>query len=70
MPRLRRRASLEVTTEGSAGPFTNPTIVYVDGVRSSNLLINDTFDATLGNMIISMTRFVPGATLTWSDTVP
>jgi len=69
-PTSIRQISLEVVSENTTGPWTNPTVVYVDSVRSSNLIVNDTFNSSVGNMLISTQRTVAGSTLTWSDSVP
>jgi hypothetical protein len=73
-----RQINLVVTSENTAGPWTNPTVIYVDSVRSSNLIITDTFNAgtplqgaaSVQNMAPSTQQTLAGSTLTWSDSVP
>jgi len=60
---------LEVRSESSTST-ANPTVVYVDSVRSSNLAVSDTFDASKGNFVMSSLIKVDGSTLTWAATVP
>lgn len=55
---------------GNAAPWTNPTLLYIDRIWTSDLQINDTFDANIGNMIPSTIQTVPGSTHTWLDAVP
>jgi len=42
----------------------------VDSVRSSDLTINDKFDASFAPMVTSTQQTVPGSTLTWLTAVP
>src|SRR6202000_1636656 len=64
----------QVTIEVRAGTdtsWTNPTVVYVDSVRSSDVTIDDTFDTSYGKMVASTqpASTVTGSTLTWQDSV-
>jgi hypothetical protein len=68
-PSIVSQVNLEVNGSGGTS-FTNPTIMYVDGIRTSNGLVNDRFDAALGNMVKSSLQMVAGSTLTWIDAVP
>ncbi|MFZ5890858.1 MAG: hypothetical protein ACOY0T_07400 [Myxococcota bacterium] len=63
------QVNLEVGA-GNAGPWTNPTLVYVDSVRTSNALVNDTFDASIGNMVRSQSVSITGSTLSWQTAMP
>jgi len=56
---------------GGTGPWLSPaSVVYVDSVRSSDLTINDKFDASFAPMVTSTQQTVPGSTLTWLTAVP
>ncbi len=61
--------TIEFYTKGS-GPWANPTVIYLDGVRSSNLAVNDTFDATTGNMVSSSLMSVSGSSYAWTAAMP
>jgi hypothetical protein len=61
--------SIEFYTSGT-GPWLNPTVIYLDGVRSSNLAVNDTFDTSKGNMVTSSLLFVSGSSLGWTASIP
>ncbi|HET9959188.1 MAG TPA: hypothetical protein VFQ61_32085 [Polyangiaceae bacterium] len=50
---------------GTAGPWLNPTVIYVDSIWSTNGLVRDTFDTTLGRMVASTLTTVAGSTMTW-----
>ncbi len=65
-----KQINVEVYAGSGAGPWTNPTVVYVDSVRTSNLAVNDTFDASLGNFVKSSTYAVAGSTIAWSQSLP
>jgi hypothetical protein len=52
------------------GPWSNPTVVYIDSIRSSNLLVNDTFDTTFGILLKSNLVVVPGSTVSWAQSLP
>lgn len=62
------QVTFDVVTE--AGPWTDPTVIYIDRIWSSNLTVNDTFDTSLGQMVPSSFETIPGATLTWLDAMP
>jgi hypothetical protein len=64
-----KQINLEVRA-GAAGPWLNPTVVYIDSIRASNLAVNDTFDSSSGNFVSSSMVTVPGTTLSWTQTVP
>jgi hypothetical protein len=49
---------------------SNPTVVYLDAVWSSDVQINDTFDTTTGSMIASTRLVVAGSTFGWVASVP
>jgi hypothetical protein len=56
---------------GSSASWTNPTVIYIDLITSSNGRLEERFDTiVVPPMTQSGTDSVPGATLTWSDTVP
>ena len=61
---------INLLVQGGATAMTNPTVVYVDSVRTSNLAINDTFDASSGGFVKSSYVFVMGSAITWSATMP
>ncbi len=61
--------TLEFRADDS-GPWANPTIMYLDGIWSSNGAFNDTFSASLSNMIGSTMAIIQGSTMTWSDAMP
>jgi hypothetical protein len=73
-----RQINIVVSSDNTAGPWTNPTVIYIDSVRSSNNIINDFFNVgtplqgptSVQNMAISTQQTLTGSTLTWSDTVP
>lgn len=77
-PPFNAKAVKQVNIElhAGTGPWTNPTVVYVDSVRTSNLAVNHTWDATAGApnpaapMTMSSLLKIEGSSLTWSDTVP
>ena len=61
----------QVNLEVNAGPgYANPTVVFVDGIRSSNLAVNDTFSASFGNLVKSSLLVVAGSTIDWTAAVP
>jgi hypothetical protein len=56
---------------GASASWTNPTVIYIDLITSSNGGLEERFDTIAAPpMTQSATDTVPGATLTWSDTVP
>ena len=65
-----KQINLEVSSGGGVGPWTNPTIIYVDSVRTSKLAVNDTFDATTGGFANSSMQVIVGSTFKWLDAVP
>ncbi len=68
-PSVVTQLNLEIGSTG-VGPWLNPTIIYVDSTWSSNGAINDTFDATLGNMVGSSTMKIDGSTVAWTGSMP
>ncbi|HKO50523.1 MAG TPA: hypothetical protein VJV79_22525 [Polyangiaceae bacterium] len=64
-----KQVNVEVHS-GSTGPWTNPTVVYVDSIRSSNLLVNETFDTSSAPFTKSSIVVVAGASLDWAASVP
>jgi hypothetical protein len=50
-----------------AGPWLNPTAVYLDSVRCSNGLVNDNFNTALDAMVTSTSMVLAGAQMTWVD---
>jgi hypothetical protein len=69
-PKIVKQINLEVFTGGGVGPWTNPTVIYVDSVRSSKLAVNDTFDATTGGFANSSMQVIVGSNFKWLDAVP
>ena len=65
-----KQVNVEVASGTGAGPWTNPTIVYIDGIRASNLTVSDTFDSSVGNFVKSSLFAVPGSAISWSQSVP
>ena len=62
-----RQVNLEVH---SATGVANPTVVYVDSIRTSNMTINDTFDASFGNLVKSSLVVVTGSSIDWAAAMP
>jgi hypothetical protein len=54
---------------GSSGPWSNPTVIYIDSIRASSGGLNDTFDTSLDPMLPSV---IPesGLNMTWVDALP
>lgn len=52
------------------GPWDEPTVVYVDGIRTDSSAVDDTFDASYGNMVTSSLLKIDGSTFTWTDSLP
>lgn len=67
-PKLVKQVNLLVT--GSTDPTLNPTVLYVDSVRATNQLVNETFDTSSSGFVTSGLVFVPGATVSWSAALP
>ncbi len=61
--------TIEISSAG-AGPWEEPTVVYVDSVWSKNALVKDTFDANIGQMVTSSLLKVEGSSLGWVDALP
>jgi hypothetical protein len=68
-PSAVRQVTLEVGS-GPSGPWTNPTVVYIDGIRTTNNAVNETFDSSLGSMVKSDSPAVPGSTVSWLNALP
>lgn len=68
-PTSINQITLEVTS-GSIGPWANPTVIYVDSIRSTNGVLNDTFDATKSGFVSSSMQVIEGATLDWVNALP
>jgi hypothetical protein len=70
-----RQVNLEVIS-GSSSAWTNPTVIYVDSVRSTNLAVNHTFDVAAPEptpwspMVMSGSQVIAGSTIAWADTTP
>ncbi|HEY3496300.1 MAG TPA: hypothetical protein VGK73_16485 [Polyangiaceae bacterium] len=60
--------TLEVRNE--AGPWTSPTVVYIDRIWSSNGKANNAYDTDKGDFIPSSFETVDNAQLNWLDTMP
>ncbi|HYQ16737.1 MAG TPA: hypothetical protein VEQ58_13290 [Polyangiaceae bacterium] len=61
---------VNIEVHAGAGPWTDPTVVYVDGVHSSNGVVKDTFGTSFGNMVTSGYVVIDGSTLGWADALP
>jgi hypothetical protein len=68
-PKATKQIGLTVSS-GSDSAWTDPTVVYLDGIRTSPSRLSDTFDASVGPMAKSGVVAVEGASLTWIDSVP
>src|SRR5512133_3137558 len=68
-PKHINQITLEVMADGS-GPWASPTVVYVDSIRSSNGVLNDTFDASIGGFVSSGMQIVQGSKLEWAGSLP
>ena len=55
---------------GGTGPWANPTVIYVDSVRTSNGAVHATYDVSQAGMVESSMLTVDGSSLTWADTLP
>lgn len=60
--------TIEIRADG-AGPWSNPTVVYLDGLWSSNGIVRETFEASLGPMVSSTLLFVEGSVISWFDSL-
>jgi hypothetical protein len=63
-----KQVNIEVHATGA--PWTDPTVLYVDGVRSSNQVVNHKFDATFENFVNSSQVKITGASIGWAAAVP
>jgi len=61
--------SLDVRS-GTDKATVKPAVIYVDGFRSSNGLLNETFDRDVGSIVKSGLVTVSGASHAWADSVP
>ncbi len=68
-PSRPHQVTIEFYASGT-GPWANPTVVYLDGVWSGNLVVNDTFDSTQGNMVASTLLTVSGSSFGWVAATP
>jgi hypothetical protein len=68
-PTQIRQLNLEVIAASSTA-WTNPTLIYVDGVRTTNLAVNNQYDASVVPMVMSGSLKVDGSTITWLDAIP
>jgi len=68
-PAAMYQLTYDVSATGT-GPWANPTVVYVDSIRTTNGMVNDHFDASAGSTVASSLSVVTGATFTWVDTLP
>ncbi len=66
-----KQVTIEVGTGATVASWTNPTVVYLDSVRSSDVTIDDTFDTSIGNIVTStqMIATIAGSTVTWQNSV-
>lgn len=68
-PTVVSQISIEFNASG-AGPWTNPTVLYIDGVRSADGAINDTFDTSINSVVSSSSVKVAGSAMTWLSAMP
>ena len=61
---------INLTLSAGKGPWSKPTVLYIDSIRSSNLRVNDTFDTSFGNLLKSSLVAAPGATIDWTQSLP
>jgi hypothetical protein len=65
-----RQVTFDVMS-GDTGPWTNPTLIYVDRIWSDNLNLNDRFVSQVTPPgVISGATAVSGATLAWRNIRP
>jgi hypothetical protein len=70
-----RQVNLEVIS-GSSSAWTNPTIIYVDSIRTTNLAVNHTFEVAAPEptpwapMVMSGSQVIAGSTIAWADALP
>ena len=69
-PSAMHQVTIEVTGGSSTAWQTPATVIYIDGIWTSNLQVNDTFDSTLDGMIGSSLQTVSGSMMTWVDSLP
>jgi hypothetical protein len=62
-----RQINLLVTTGPGA---TDPTMVYIDGLRATSPGVNDTFDTSIGGWVKSGLIAVSGSTVGWVQAIP
>lgn len=60
--------TLEIQADG-AGPWANPTDIYVDGLWSTNGIVRESFENSIGPMVASTLLLVEGSVLSWVDTL-
>jgi hypothetical protein len=61
---------LNLRIQGGPPSVTDPTVVYVDWVRTSNPLVNDTFDTGVSGFVKSGLIAMPGSSLSWVAALP
>lgn len=66
--KLVKQVNLLVTS--SADPVQNPTVLYVDSIRTTNQLVNETFDTSFSGFVTSGLVFVPGSSVSWAASTP
>jgi len=64
------QVTFDFTATSAAGPWENPTLVYIDRVWSSNGAVNDTFDTTSGSTVASTRVVLTGSSFAWVASVP
>lgn len=55
---------------GATGPWTEPTLVYVDSIRASNGDVDESFTTAVAPLVASATVTVPGATVSHVNGFP
>jgi hypothetical protein len=68
-PTAVKQVTIDIES-GAQGPWTDPTVVYVDSVRTLNGAVYHTFDTDYGDRVSSTWETVEGSTLTWVDALP
>jgi hypothetical protein len=61
---------INLVLSAGQGPWTSPTVLYIDSIRGSNLRVDDPFDTSYGNLLKSALVAVPGSTITWGQSLP
>ena len=68
-PRITYQITIEIASTG-AGPWANPTLIYVNSVSTANGAVHDTFDTSFGSWVSSGQLLVANSTFSWADKLP